>query len=780
MGAMMNTPAMLPLVAPEPSATWFSNHGCVTEREGRRVVFVGGTLIGSFGPRERGARNVMLVGLAADPKIRLGRLARAFGISVEALRQVRRAHQEEGLPAIVSRAPGGSESKVTTAMRTRLEKLFEEGVSVDKAHARLRGRVGRSTVGKVRTAWARARHATTSMAEIAKPVEAVSECLFAIPQNDTAGASSPVPTAAEATQPEIVQLTQPDLTQPDPTQVGVVIQPEFAQPEPMRASESSTSTERDSTDVATGCGSEEEMVGRRSEIGATAMSGGRWVQHVGAWLLLAMLARLGLHRHAEAARERNVRSDALRVAVDAVAIALAIGQRCVEGVRRLATPSAAVLMRATQAPSATWVRRTLGLFAQHLGGARIHLAMAKEIVATEQGEKRRIVFFIDNHLRPYTGQHTIRKGWRMQDKRVLPGTSDYYVHDEDGRPVLRIAVPSHDSLTDWLPPIARLLREALGEGETILLAFDRGGSFPAHMAELRESGFEFVTYERKPYRTLSRSEFKETLSHEGDAIGIVDARTNLGKGRGRVRRIALRLPDDKQVNLLAVSTLPAADLYGIMRGRWRQENGFKHGVERWGINQLDGRTIEPYPSDTLVPNPARRRLDRALRIARVREGDARRKLALLAEGDVRRAQSEEDIDEALALQRDLESLRPSTPTHAPLAETELADKLVKHPDEYKMVIDTIRIACANAEADLARMLAPHMSLPAEAKRALANLFAAPGAVHVDGTKITVALQPAGTKSELRAFDQLLRECNGLRLTLPGDDRRRLRFRLQVS
>ena len=24
-----------------------------------------------------------------------------------------------------------------------------------------------------------------------------------------------------------------------------------------------------------------------------------------------------------------------------------------------------------------------------------------------------------------------------------------------------------------------------------------------------------------------------------------------------------------------------------MRKRWRQENGFKHGVERWGINQLE-------------------------------------------------------------------------------------------------------------------------------------------------------------------------------------------------
>ena len=75
------------------------------------------------------------------------------------------------------------------------------------------------------------------------------------------------------------------------------------------------------------------------------------------------------------------------------------------------------------------------------------------------------MFYVDNHLRPYTGKHVVRKGRRMQARRVLPGTSDYYVHDEDGVPVFRVAVPSHDSLTAWLPPIAAQLREALGDDE---------------------------------------------------------------------------------------------------------------------------------------------------------------------------------------------------------------------------------------------------------------------------------------------------------------------------
>jgi hypothetical protein len=170
----------------------------------------------------------------------------------------------------------------------------------------------------------------------------------------------------------------------------------------------------------------------------------------------------------------------------------------------------------------------------------------------------------------------------MQDRRVLPGTSDYYVHDEDGRPVFRVAITSHDSLTTWLPPLAKQLRDALGDDEQIVLAFDRAGAHAELLAALRDSGFEFVTYERKPYPDLATTLFTPTTI-AGENVGLHESRLrNLGTGRGRVRRIAVRTEDGRQVNFLAMSKLPAERLVEILWHRWRQENGFKHGVERWG------------------------------------------------------------------------------------------------------------------------------------------------------------------------------------------------------
>ena len=105
---------------------------------------------------------------------------------------------------------------------------------------------------------------------------------------------------------------------------------------------------------------------------------------------------------------------------------------------------------------------------------------------------------------------------------------------------------------------------------------------------------------------------------------------------------------------------------------------------------------------------------------------------------------------------------------------------MRHDGRRKLVLDTLRIACANAESDLAQMLAPHMRKPREAKHLLANVFRAPGRVRVGTTTISVDLAPAANDPERRAIASLLRDVSDLDLTLPGDPRRRkLRFRSQV-
>src|SRR5690606_2801100 len=121
-----------------------------------------------------------------------------------------------------------------------------------------------------------------------------------------------------------------------------------------------------------------------------------------------------------------------------------------------------------------------------------------------------------------------------------------------------------------LESIAEDLRDALGEKQRILLGVDRAGAYAEDLASMRDAGFELVTYERKPYPELPASAFAPA-SILGEEVGLHEGRQrNLGRGRGRVRRIAIQTDKGRQVNILAISTEPAERLVEILWQRWNQ------------------------------------------------------------------------------------------------------------------------------------------------------------------------------------------------------------------
>ena len=93
----------------------------------------------------------------------------------------------------------------------------------------------------------------------------------------------------------------------------------------------------------------------------------------------------------------------------------------------------------------------------------------------------------------------------------------------------------------------------------------------------------------------------------------------------------------------------------------------------------------------------------------------------------------------------------------------------------------MRIVCANVEAELADIISPALKRPREAKKVIANVFAAPGRVDVTTSEIRVRLSPAANRSEHAAIRRLLADITARKLALPGDARRRpLRFELHIS
>ena len=800
----------------KPDQVWFSRTGCAVRKDGRVEVFVDGSLLGSYEEKgETDIRNVLLVMLAQKGAVVLEKLAEAFGLTSEGLRLIRKQYESEGLEAVIKRRRGGNyrKSKVTSALRRRMEALFEQGLSVSEVHERLRGKLSRASVGNVRKRWAAAK-----AARAVEPQQQVLGCVAPRPDGSEPQeeAADPTPKVEVEPSPERgeAQATEQDgstasvARAPEATPQGTRVAGETSgqgtegsaqatserEPELEGVQFSAIRAPRDESPrearIVSPDGDEDEKSGPEDYRPVSR----RAVQALGSWLLVAMVARRGFYERAQDLLAEGLRWCKVRIAIDATLIALATRQKCVEGVRRLATSGAAALLIATGAPSPGWTRRTLGLYCRDGVSRNLHSGQAGDLIReawSRREEGRPVPFFADNHARPYTGQHRVMWHWRMQDKRSRPGACDYYIHDRSGRPVFRFTA-NQGSLPQFLSPIATILKLALDEGTRILLGFDRGGAFPEIMAAMRAAkGVEFVTYERAPYRKLSRQRFEkegERIEVDGErpeetqTILVLEDQCNLGKGRGRLRRLRLLMPDGHQVNVLTNSKEDAAWLVRTLFGRWCQENGFKYGVERWGINQLDGRVVEAFDPETIIANPKKRRLKRELDDLREREGTLRRKLAR-SENDAAEAQERARLEEQLArllpaLER-LEARHRRQPDHVTVRQAGLDGKLVHHRTEYKMLIDTLRVAGANAESELASHLAPHLARPREAKRALQNLFGAAGDIRVGNKSITITLDPAGTRNEREAFAKLLATANRWKLRHPGDPMRRpLRFRVQ--
>ena len=103
----------VPQVSEYVEIRWFSIDSSVIYKDDDSIeVIVGGHLAGVFDPRDVYARNLLLIALSKDPTFKKGALARAFKITDERLRQVRRLVEEGGMEAIPRKACGGREPKL--------------------------------------------------------------------------------------------------------------------------------------------------------------------------------------------------------------------------------------------------------------------------------------------------------------------------------------------------------------------------------------------------------------------------------------------------------------------------------------------------------------------------------------------------------------------------------------------------------------------------------------------------------------------------------------------
>jgi transposase len=151
------------------------------------------------------------------------------------------------------------------------------------------------------------------------------------------------------------------------------------------------------------------------------------------------------------------------------------------------------LLGLDRAPEVKTLRRKLTrLAAQHcaepLGAelARVRVAQRGELMG---------FLYVDGHIRAYHGKHTISSAYVARRHLAMPATTDYWINDRAGDPLLLVTADINSSLITAFPNLLRQVRAAVGERQ-VTIVFDRGGWSPKLFQSMIQQGFDILTYRK--------------------------------------------------------------------------------------------------------------------------------------------------------------------------------------------------------------------------------------------------------------------------------------------
>ena len=126
-----------------------------------------------------------------------------------------------------------------------------------------------------------------------------------------------------------------------------------------------------------------------------------------------------------------------------------------------------------RAPEMKTLRGKLQELAAREKGLEFMRLLAQERV--EQHADDLGYLYIDGHVRVYNGDVKLPKTYVMQRRLAMPGTSDYWVGDQRGQPLLVITAEANEGMTKMLQPVLKEVRTVIGDRRATVV-FDRGGN----------------------------------------------------------------------------------------------------------------------------------------------------------------------------------------------------------------------------------------------------------------------------------------------------------------
>ena len=448
------------------------------------------------------------------------------------------------------------------------------------------------------------------------------------------------------------------------------------------------------------------------------------------------------------------------------------------------------LLGLDRAPEVKTLRRRLTRLAAYHCAVELGAELAR--LRVDQRGHLMGFLYIDGHVRAYHGQRVISSNAYVARRHLaMPASTDYWINDRSGDPLLVVTGEVDAALTKALPRLLREVRDLVGE-RRVTVVFDRGGWSPKLFATMIKDGFDLLTYRKGRCRRINERRF---IARHAELDGcrvdylLHDQPVRFLKGKLRLRQVT-RLCDNGHQTHVITSRCDLRDIEVAYRmfERWRQENFFKYMREEFLLDALVDYRIEPEDPTRTIPNPERRALDKEVRAARADLAKLEREYgAAAADNAEQRRPTMRGFKIAQGtLGKRLRAARARVARlfdkRRDVAERvevrDLSERaVVKLATERKHLTDIIKMVAYQAESDLVTLLRPHYArVDQEGRTLLHELFAATGDIRVSDKELNITLAPLSSPHRTLAAQALCATLDQTATIFPGS---RLRIRFSV-
>jgi len=460
-----------------------------------------------------------------------------------------------------------------------------------------------------------------------------------------------------------------------------------------------------------------------------------------------------------------------------------------EGLKEHAPADLGCVLGVDRAPEVKTLRRKLARLATYCRAAQFGQALAQQRIA-RRGEALGFLY-VDGHVRVYHGQYRLPKAHVARMRLSMPATTDYWVNDMAGDPLLVITAQANASLVKMLPGLLQEIGRLIGP-RRVTVVFDRGGFSPRLFQQILAAGFDLLTYRKGRYPRIPRPAFRpyQTVV-DGRTISYVlaDQEVRLLKGKLRLRQVTRRMDNGHQTPILTSRRDLSAVLvaYRIFE-RWRQENFFKYLREEFALDALAEYAVAPDDPIREVPNPRWAALDAQLRQAYAHLDRLQAEYGLEAFTNLEEqrrtmrgfkiAQGKlgQQISDAWQRAQQLEARRNKMPRRVPV-QSLTSEPVVKLAPEIQHLTNLIKMVAYQAESDLLRMVAPYYRrVEDEGRTLIQSALASSADLEVTQSELRVTLAPLSSPHRTRAIAALCEDLNRSNVRFPGSS---LRLRYAV-